>query len=286
MPGNTTSPGTSLYIDNWTENGTFSIGTFSHTVANFSVGTLFYVRASANGVGNTTYWGYGNEASFCTKPNIITGFGCSTSDSESITLVWTNGVGADETYIRGEEGGFPTDRADGIEIYSGNLSTYEHSGLASSTTWYYRAWAYDTDCTGTYSDDYVQDYRATTTAATGAATDLTPMIFAFMPLAFLAIAFWQQKQWLMIIAGVAWFGFGMYGLLNTSAGDILWIFGFLGVFVAFAVLAYAIFRMRDKEEPEPETGMVEDSWGKQMDDEADARYERKKKRWMQRRMKW
>ncbi|MBE3139854.1 MAG: PKD domain-containing protein, partial [Thermoplasmata archaeon] len=61
---------------------------------------------------------------------------------KSIDLSWTKGIGADKTKILRKIGGYPNSPNDGTQVYFGTDSSFNDTGLTSSTTYYYRAWSY------------------------------------------------------------------------------------------------------------------------------------------------
>ncbi len=62
-PGNV-APAASGYGANWTESGTFGLGTFSHVASPLIVGTTYYWRACA--LNDAGFWAYSGELSFAT----------------------------------------------------------------------------------------------------------------------------------------------------------------------------------------------------------------------------
>jgi len=153
-PGDT-APAASDYTSYWTESGTYNEGNFTHGVSSLTNGELYYYRACAH---NSEGWAYGDEVTFLTKPEAPTSFDASAGDTE-VTLTWTKGTGAQKTYIRGEDGSYPDDRADGYLVYNDTGVTVDDTGLTNGHTYYYRAWSYATEGgLEQYSDSYGQDY--------------------------------------------------------------------------------------------------------------------------------
>src|SRR4030042_1645694 len=104
----------------------FSTGSaFSYNLSGLSPGTLYYYRAFAvNGYG----YGYGVNKTFLTKPWNSTGLD-TTPKATSINLTWTKGDGANNTRIQRKTTGYPTSRADAVNIYNGTGSSYNNTGL-------------------------------------------------------------------------------------------------------------------------------------------------------------
>ena len=71
-----------------------------------------------------------------------------------------------------------------------------------------------------------------------------------LPVGLMAIAFWKEKQWVMMMAGIAFIGLGAYGLIDA---DGTWnssmIVGSASIIFAVAVLTYAMLSMRHKPDP-------------------------------------
>jgi len=145
------------YADSWSEAGSFSTGVFTHGVTGLVRGELYYTRAMANN--DEEGWGYGSEVTFLTKPNAPYDVAASATAHGVITLTWSKGTGAQKTYIRGKAGSYPTDRADGYEVYNDTGATTTDTSLTGGTTYYYRAWSYATEGgKEQYSDSYDEDY--------------------------------------------------------------------------------------------------------------------------------
>ena len=155
-PGNV-APASSGHASNWTENGTYGTGAFNHGITSLTQGYTYYYRACAH---NSKGWDYsGSEETFVTKPEAPTSFNASNPGLTTIDLSWSKGTGAVNTYIRGKDGSYPTDRADGYSVYNSTGTSTQDTGLTDGHTYYYRAWSW---VSGTvYSDSYGQDYDTT-----------------------------------------------------------------------------------------------------------------------------
>lgn len=153
-PGNT-APASSGYVNYWTEGGAFGVDSFTHDVDSLSEGTTVYVRACAH---NSQGWAYGSEETLHTKPLSPTGLSTSGPTYTTLDLTWTKGTGAEKTMIRRRADTYPTDPADGDQVYfdTGESTTDDNggSGLSPGTDYYYAAFAWSDDgASGVYSDD-------------------------------------------------------------------------------------------------------------------------------------
>ena len=61
-----------------------------------------------------------------------------------INLTFTAGNGGNYVVVRGKTTGYPSSATDGIEVYNGSGSSFDHtSGVDGGETWYYRAYTYN-----------------------------------------------------------------------------------------------------------------------------------------------
>jgi len=159
------------YTNDWNEVGSWGVGAYTHGLTGLTKGELYYYRAYAT---NTIDTGYGAEEKFLTKPDEPTGLTATNPSSGTVTLVWVKGTGAQDTVVRGKDGSYPANVADGYEVYNGAGTTDNDTGLTGGHTYYYRAWSYATEGgESQYSDTYSQDNQyvialpTTTTQAVG-----------------------------------------------------------------------------------------------------------------------
>jgi len=132
-------------------------GSFSHaTTTNLSKGTAYYFRAyAASSTAPQTV--YGNEAVFLTGIDDPTSLAATAGTVSDITLSWTKGTGAGNTYVMYRTDQYPSSITDGTQgcISSGTSCTV--SSLGCSTTYYLRAWSSTTAAgLSTTSDSYAQ----------------------------------------------------------------------------------------------------------------------------------
>ena len=143
------------YASDWHGSGDFGVGAFDRGITGLTEGELYYYRAYAT---NTEGTGYGDEVLFLTKPDAPNTFDSVVGGAAQIDLTWVKGTGAQKTYIRGKDGSYPTDRADGYLVYNNTLELCSDVGLTGGHAYYYRAWSYATEGgEEQYSDLYDQD---------------------------------------------------------------------------------------------------------------------------------
>lgn len=152
----------------WTGNVTTG-QSFSANITGLSEGTKYYFRAQVkNGAGTSS----GSELTFLTKPDVPIAFSATVISSTQIDLSWTKGDGADRTMVRRKEGGFPSSRTEGDQVYFDTGTSVSDTSLSPGTTYYYRAWS---EVTGSqqWSDGYDE---ASATTSGGAPPPATPTV--------------------------------------------------------------------------------------------------------------
>jgi len=145
--------GTTINYGNTSNNQTKSAGqTFTTNIVNLTRGHLYHFRAYAiNSYGSST----GNNSFFLTKPAETTNLKATVASSSKIKLVWTKGIGANNTYIIRKTGSFPSNRFDGTLIYNSTGTSYFDMNLSASTTYYYCAWSFiEWNSINQWSDSY------------------------------------------------------------------------------------------------------------------------------------
>jgi hypothetical protein len=124
VPVYTQSPRTTPYSVNWTESGSFSVGSFTNAITGLSGGTTYYYRAYAH---NTNGWAYGDESSFLTKPAAPTNVSATDgTDTTKVVVTWTKSTGATGYHIY----------RDGVEIASspvGDVATVDDAAADAGT---------------------------------------------------------------------------------------------------------------------------------------------------------
>ncbi|MBA7641559.1 hypothetical protein ES703_49244 [subsurface metagenome] len=143
----------------------FNTGT-STTVESLSSGQVYYFRAwsYATEGGKEQYSDLTSDITAYTNPGDPSALDALNPSATTIDLSWAKGTGSDTTMIRRKVGSYPDSKTDGQQAYFDTGVTTQDSGLDPITTYYYRAWAYDSD-SGYYSDSYSQDSETTLMAA-------------------------------------------------------------------------------------------------------------------------
>lgn len=114
-----------------------------------------------NGVDNGTNW---LNATIYIHPDGPSSYSATGYAWDQNNLMFTPGIGGDNTVVIAKQGSYPTDRDDGTEIYNGSDDHYKHSGLSERDTWYYTFWSWN-ETENMFSLSYGSDY-ATTPATT------------------------------------------------------------------------------------------------------------------------
>lgn len=144
---NSTSSGSLAYLDTGT----------TTTVNSLSSGQIYYFRAWSYTLKDSKeqYSDNTSDANDYTKPGEPSNLTASNPTDNSLDLSWTKGEGGDKTIIRRKTNSYPTSTTDGTQAYFDTGTTTTDSDLDPNTTYYYRAWAYDSD-SQYYSDSYSQ----------------------------------------------------------------------------------------------------------------------------------
>jgi len=149
----------SPYAENWTEEGSFGTGSFSHGLTSLTKGELYYGRAIAK---NSVGWGYGSEITFLTKPDEPTGLGEIGTSTTWINMEWVKGGGAQKTLVRYKTGSYPSGISDGTEAYFDTGTSVNVTSLDPNITYYFRAWSYATEGGLEQYSDLTSDDTAST----------------------------------------------------------------------------------------------------------------------------
>jgi len=128
------------YSENFTK-GIYSSNTeFSNDNGSLTQGQIYFYQAWAS---NALGFANGTESVFLTKPDPPTNPTVQTNSSSAVYLKWTNGTGANNTYIERNASGVSVwTRGEGTVIYNNSGTNCEDTGLAENVTYYYQAWSY------------------------------------------------------------------------------------------------------------------------------------------------
>ncbi|MFA5207920.1 MAG: PKD domain-containing protein [Candidatus Paceibacterota bacterium] len=142
----------------WTTNK--STGqTFDYYVSGLEKGKAYHFRAEASNGRETVV---GQDVTFVTKPDAVTGFTALAAGSNQISLSWNKSSSSCYTIVTRKTGSYPNNSADGTVVYYGTGSSVVDSNLNNNVWYYYKAWAVGCD-EGMYSYSDAQYSRAYTT---------------------------------------------------------------------------------------------------------------------------
>ncbi|MGB5925346.1 MAG: C1 family peptidase [Dehalococcoidia bacterium] len=157
--GYSSTPGGPYTYTSWSMDTKTSGQSFTKTVSGLAKGTKYYFIAEAE---NSAGIGGGSELSFLTKPDPPNSFVTGAAGIGQINLLWIRGEGAQKTKIQRKEGGYPTYKDDGTQVYFGEGTSISDTGLTPGNTYYYRAWSY-VQGSEQWSDSYAQTLGTTGT---------------------------------------------------------------------------------------------------------------------------
>jgi len=136
----------------------FSTGyTFSYNLQGLLPGRLYYFRAIAN---NSDGSSVGLGKTFRTLPTAPSSFLASTYNRTQINVTWVKATGANKTTVQEKLGSYPASVTDGTNIYNGTGTSYHNTGLLDGTSYYYRAWSWNSTLS-LYSTSYASSYNTT-----------------------------------------------------------------------------------------------------------------------------
>jgi len=108
------------------------------------------------------------------EPDPPGSFTATSASSSQIDLSWGKGSKADYTHVQRKTGGYPTNTSDGVNVYNGTGTSKSDTGLSASTTYFYRAWSWNST-EGLWSTSNSSDSDATEDSGGGGGTT-TPTI--------------------------------------------------------------------------------------------------------------
>jgi len=156
--------------------GPYSTGVFTEAVTGLPSGTVIYFKAFALSASGTVYTTQANFTTYKAEPtNHPTAFTCGTTTSSTIPLTWADASGGttpDGYLILWNTSGTFTDPVDGTAQADGagvknitqGTQAYTATGLAASTTYYFKIWPY------TNSGTNINYKTAATVSTTNCAT--------------------------------------------------------------------------------------------------------------------
>ena len=155
---------------------------------------------------------------------------------DAVNLNWTIGLNSENTLIRMMTSGYPSSRTEGQLIYFGAGNGVKDNGLSlDTTTYYYRAWS-----------NRVLEYDGYASAQIGG-NMIQFGVIAFIALGISALAFWQKKLWVFLLAGMAWIGFWGYCWTSYDYGSVMWYFGILGIAAGLVLFVAPAWFTKEKE---------------------------------------
>lgn len=134
------------YANNWTEDGNFTAGEFTHNLTGLSDGQTYYFRVLAINPGDITY---GSELSFnttaYTAPVVTSSTAANITLHTAIAFGDITDVGGQNVTTRGFDWGYASGNYTVTWNETGNWTTgafdYTLTGLTSGATVYWQAWA-------------------------------------------------------------------------------------------------------------------------------------------------
>lgn len=137
-------------------------------------------------------------------------------DTNNVILNWTLGANATGVKIIRGNVDYPTSLTDGIEVYSGDGTTYTDEGIVDdTTTYYYSAFS--------YNDNFTNTAIYAITSIGGEALFL--LILVLLPLALMIAGFALRRGSMAMAAMGAWFILCVYSYMQTGEiyNAIFWI---------------------------------------------------------------
>ena len=186
-----------------------------------------------------TFYTVGNEEIRLTCPITLN---ITAQGGDAVSLNWTQVAGANFT-VRMQTEEYPANYSDGQLVYHGTDNYTVDDGLSLDiTTYYYRVWA---DYCGGYANCYGEN--------TIGGEYMLFLTYGLICLGLSGLAFWRKWTWVFMLAAIAWFGFGGYGLSGHTTGEIQWVFGWVGMAAGLVlIMAPAWNRYKDKREENAE----------------------------------
>jgi len=144
----------------------------SYNLTGLQKGKAYHYRIEASDGSRTIY---GQNVSFVTKTDSVSGFSALASGSNRINLTWNNAPQSCYTMIVKKTGGYPQHAADGTVVYYGTGNSYLDTNISNNVWYYYKAWAVGCDQGLNSFSDSVQS-RAYTVSGQVVPTTSTPVV--------------------------------------------------------------------------------------------------------------
>jgi hypothetical protein len=103
---------------------------------------MVWVNATDQYGTNSSWYVFTTRAQYI--PNAPSNFTATAASSSQINLAWTKGTNANHTRIQRKTGSYPLNISDGTNVYNSTSISYSNIGLTAGTTYYYRAWSWNT----------------------------------------------------------------------------------------------------------------------------------------------
>lgn len=201
----------------------------------------------------------------CPSDLVITQLG-----GDEVQLNWTAGAYNNNFMVRMQTDSYPTSITDGQLVYYGSNNSTVDDGLSLDiTTYYYRVWG---ENSGIYSDCYAEN--------TIGGEYMLFLTYGLICLGLSGLAFWRRWTWVYMLAAIAWFGFGAYGLSGHTTGEIQWVFGWVGTAAGLVLIMAPLWNFyKDKREAEADrAARREEESGYSYDAELDEIYKGARRR--------
>ena len=121
-----------------------SNGSKSCTISGLGYGTIYkwYVNATDGNSWTRAWYSFTTRSQYTPSPP--SSFSGTAFNRTKINLAWTHGSYSNKVYIRYATGGYPADKNSGTYLCNSTGTSYSVTGLTSGTTYYFRAWAWNT----------------------------------------------------------------------------------------------------------------------------------------------
>lgn len=170
---------------------------------------------------------YGSEESFHGPPaEPVTNLSVEDIGGGCVNISWTAGVNSTGSHVEMGIGDCIATVESGEPIYNGSANYTIKCGISLDFTEYcFTVWAYN--ASGHHSESECKCIGGTGLMFIG---------YSIICIGLSAIAFWRRWTWVYMLAAIAWFGFGGYGLSGHSTGEIQWVFGWVGIAAGFILI--------------------------------------------------